>query len=361
MVAPLWGPAYPTGSGIFAHELSQRFAEAGNEVDVFTSTIGNFNGHKYSKNLRLRPLKTYGMVWDMNPIANVFTNLIKEDFDIVHVHSYIFAMSNMAAAARIFNRFGYVLHIHGGIDHGDKPVSSSFRMMMKDKIYDRTLGSLTVKMADRVLSVSKKDVNLIESKFNVNAEHIPNAVRTDKFTVADNASHVVTYVGKLEKWKGTEDLIKIFKLVSKEVKDAKFVVAGNGSLSNEVKNADVPIEMIGHVPHDLMPQLYHSTAVSVLPSHMEGSPTTCIEALSCGVPCVATNVGDTSQIVNDGKSGFLVEPGSIREFADRIIELLENDKLRRDMGRTGREHIVDNFSYDSVVNRIGDIYRAVAR
>jgi glycosyltransferase involved in cell wall biosynthesis len=76
---------------------------------------------------------------------------------------------------------------------------------------------------------------------------------------------------------------------------------------------------------------------------------------------VASNVGDTSEIVNDGKNGFLVEPGKLQEFADRIVELLKDDKLRKEMGRKGREHIVDNFSYDAVVDRMNDIYRSVAR
>ena len=88
-VTAYWGPAYPTGSGVFCYEISKRLAKQF-EVHVFTSSIGRFNNLNSIDNLHVHPLYTYGVLWDMNPIANVFTQLLKNDFDIIHVHSYIF-------------------------------------------------------------------------------------------------------------------------------------------------------------------------------------------------------------------------------------------------------------------------------
>ena len=92
---------------------------------------------------------------------------------------------------------------------------------------------------------------------------------------------------------------------------------------------------------------------------MEGSPTFCMESLSCGVPSVATDVGDTSEIVLDGRTGYLAKPGDVELMADRIVDLLTDKEKRRKMGETGRSHIANNFNYDKITDRVLDVYRSV--
>lgn len=331
-------------------------AELGHEVHVLTSRTGNFPQMKLPDNLHLRILRTYDMLWSMNPVANAFPILLREDFDVVHVHSYLFLMSNSAAAARMLRRFRYVLNFHGGISHNGMPSSCAHKMWVKDHIFDRTLGRATVKMADSVVSVSKSDIPQIAKTFGVSAQYVPNAVSTEKFNPAENGSRVITYVGKLEHWKGADQLLAIFKKVNEEVGDVKFRVIGDGSMAGMFRRSNMPLELTGHVPHENMPAFYQDSAASVLPSYMEGAPTTCMESLACGVPCVATRVGDTPEIVTDGKTGFLVDPGDIDASAGHLIELLEDDTLRRRMGARGRQHVLDNFSYDKVVRQMLRIY-----
>jgi glycogen(starch) synthase len=334
-------------------------AERGEEVHVFTSETGQFNGTRYPPNMKLHVLRTYGMVWGMNPIADVFSRLVKEDFDVVHVHSYIFYMSNLAAMAKVLKGFPYILHFHGGVYRSTASNSCRTKFWIKDNIYDNTLGKMTVKLADRVFSVSKRDIPIIREKFGVEAEFVPNAVNTDQFDPSGSDSRMVTYVGKLEKWKGMDELLEIFRIVHDEVDDAQFMVVGSGSLMNKVRKTDLPIKIMGHVPHEQMPQLYGRSAVTALPSLMEGSPTTCIESLACGVPCVASDVGDVREIIKDGRSGYVVEPGDVESSAERIVNLLTNESLRKRMGAEGRQHVIKEFSYDAVVDRTREIYASL--
>jgi glycosyltransferase involved in cell wall biosynthesis len=359
MVTAFWGPVYPTGSGIYACEIARRLAEKGNEVHVYTSSVGNLTHTENPDNLHVHILQTHGVVWNMNPIANVFTELLREDFDIVHVHSYIFFMSNMAAMARILRNFRYILHFHGGLNYHKAKMFHPWRVWAKEKIYDRTLGLLTVKMADKVLSVAKSDIPIIKEKFGVDAEWIPNAVCTNKFSYTEKNSRTVTYVGKLEKWKGAEVLMEVFEIVRSELSDVEFMIAGDGTLAEKFGKANKGIKFLGHIPHDKMPEVYHKTAVLVSPSFMEGSPTICMESLACGTPVVGTDVGDTREMVIDRKTGFLVMPGNAEAIASRVIELLENRALRRTMGEEGRRHIEENFSYDVIVKKICDVYRSL--
>jgi len=359
MVTAFWGPAYPTGSGIYAYEVARRLAEQGYEVHVYTSNIGNFNKIKYPKKLHVHVLRTYAVVWNMNPITNVISKLVQENFDIIHVHSYIFFTSNMTAFVRIFKKFKYILHFHGGLSYSKDKMFHPCRIWIKENVYDKTLGWFTVKMADKVLSVAKSDIPIIKKKFGIDAEWLPNGVCIEKFSYSENDSRVVTYVGKLEKWKGIEVLIDVFRIVHDELKDVKFMVVGNGSLIKKLKNINLPIKIMGYIPHDKMPEIYHKTAVSVLPSFMEGLPTVCMESLACGVPVVATDIGDTREVVIDGKTGFLVKPGDAKAMASKVIELLEHDDLRKVMGKKGRKHIEKNFSYDVVAKKVCRVYESL--
>ncbi len=365
-VTAYWGPAYPTGSGVFCYEISKRLAEQF-EVHVYSSNVGNFNNSEKIKNLYLHPLRTYGTIWDMNPLANVFTKLLRNEFEIVHVHSYIFFLSNMAALARLFKRrpkYKYLLHFNGGLSFsaGNTKNFHQKRTWAKEAIYDRTLGYFTTKMADKVLSASKRDIPIINRKFGVEEagmEWIPNGVNTEKFVPAKKKTNhppVVTYVGKLEKWKGIDVLIKSFERIKKEVEEVEFWVVGTGRLKEELKKTDLPLKFRGYVPYERMPEIYQETSVLLLPSYMEGFPCTCVEALSCGVPVVATDVGDTREIVVDGETGFLVKPGDAVAVARSVTKLLKDEGLRLRLGGRGREHVERNFSYDAVTEKVRRVY-----
>lgn len=355
-VTAYWGPSYPSGSGVACYEISKRLSE-NFEVHVFTSDIGNFNNQKAVNNLFIHPLHTYATFWNMNPLANVFTKLLQDDFDIVHVHSYIFFLSNMAALARVFKRkCKYILHFRGGLDFsGDSRNFHRGRIWAKENIYDKTLGYFTARMADKVFSVSKNDIPIIQRKFGIKeVEWIPNAVDVNKFVSANDKPNppVVTYVGKLEKWKGIDTLIKSFKIINQQVKNVKFLVAGTGSLEGALREVKLPIELMGPVSYEEMSAIYQKSSVVILPSYMEGFPFTCVEALSCEVPVVATNVGDVKEIIVDKETGFLAEPGDFKEIASWTVEILKDEKLRQKLGQNGRAHVNRNFSYDTMMPKI---------
>lgn len=360
-VTAYWGPAYPTGSGVFCYEISKRLARQF-EVHVFTSSVGSFNKLNNTNDIHLHPLRTYATIWDMNPVADVFTKLLWNNFDIIHVHSYIFFLSNMAALARIFKRNScYILHFHGGLDFSDDlSQAHPGRIWAKEHIYDPTLGYFTARLADKVLSVSKKDISIITRKFGVReVEWVPIAADTGKFIPPREKPDppVVTYVGKLEKWKGIDTLIRSFEIVSRQVKNVKFLVVGAGSLDRELNHSQLPIEFTGAVPYEEMPEVYQRSSVLVLPSYMEGFPVTCVEALSCEVPVVTTDVGDTREIVLNGETGFLAKPGDYEEIASHITRIITDKNLGKRLGENGRMRVTENFSYETVVEKLIQVYQ----
>ena len=357
MVTAFWGPAYPTGSGVYANELAKILVKKGHEVHIYVSNEGNCESIIDMEGVVKHPLKSHGIYWNMNPMSNVFFKLLQDNYDVVHVHSYIFLISNTAAMARGFKDFQYVLQFHGGINHSFVNSGQTAKLWVKNNIFDRTVGTFTAKMADNVVSVCKSDIPAIRSKFGVEASYLPNAVDITKFKYKSPESRTVTFVGKFERWKGFDTAIDVFKIINKQMKDVNFKVVGKGSLEYLARNSDLPITIDGHIRYENMPEIYRESGVTILPSYMEGAPTTCLESLSCGVPVVATDVGDTKYIVRDGITGFLEEPGNAQQLATRVIQLLKNDDDRIRFGLNGRKMVAKEYCYDSVGDKTVSLYK----
>lgn len=106
----------------------------------------------------------------------------------------------------------------------------------------------------------------------------------------------------------------------------------------------------------LVNSLQSASSVVIQKSQREGFGLVVSEALWKGTPVVASNVGGIPLQVIDGVNGFLQEPKDVRGFAESIIKLLENEKLRRDMGETGREHVKHNFLITRVMMEWLDVF-----
>ena len=97
--------------------------------------------------------------------------------------------------------------------------------------------------------------------------------------------------------------------------------------------------------------------VAVLPSFFEGMGRVILEAMAMAKPVVASRVGGIPDLLEDGRNGFLVQPGNVAELAAAIKKLLQDKALAEKMGREGRKMIDDKFSADIMVRSIEAVYR----
>ena len=139
-----------------------------------------------------------------------------------------------------------------------------------------------------------------------------------------------------------------------QVPDAHFVIAGDGprrgdleSLSRE-KSIEERVHFLGSISD--IPGVLSMLDVFALTSHNEASPVSILEALSCQRPVVATDVGSIKESVIEGSTGYLCEAGNADAISSRWIELLKDSQLRERMGRSGRAHVIDNSSLDSMTD-----------
>jgi glycosyltransferase involved in cell wall biosynthesis len=101
--------------------------------------------------------------------------------------------------------------------------------------------------------------------------------------------------------------------------------------------------------------------IFVLASYAEACGRVVLEAMSCAKPIVATNSGGTPEIIKDGISGFLFEPGNVQALADKIAFLANNPDFAKKIGETARTRIEKNFSIEKNVKQIQDVYLELLR
>ena len=150
---------------------------------------------------------------------------------------------------------------------------------------------------------------------------------------------VVGMVANFNPWKRHLDLIRAFAQVRRRHSRAHLVLVGGGPTEESRTEAArlglaEVVHFLGPVA-DVVPVLHHFD-VAVLCSESEGSSNAVIEYLACGKPVVCTNVGGNAELVREGETGFLLDPGNVPALADGISRLLEDRRLREQMGTRAR-------------------------
>jgi glycosyltransferase involved in cell wall biosynthesis len=169
--------------------------------------------------------------------------------------------------------------------------------------------------------------------------------------------------------KGTDVLVRAGAMVGKEFPGVQFLVVGTlggggieHTFTKQVRQlsdslgASSWIRFLGRAVEEV-PALLSLSDIFVLPSRSEGLSNALLEAMRAGLPCVATAVGGNPEAVVDGKTGFLVPSENPRELADRILMLLRNPEMRSDMGRAGRQRLLEKFTVETMTGQLMTHYQ----
>jgi L-malate glycosyltransferase len=175
----------------------------------------------------------------------------------------------------------------------------------------------------------------------------------------------ILYTGRLVSRKGLIDLINSATYLVKKFPDVKFVLTGKGPykkyLAKKIHQLELEKHFIFHnyVTIDKLIELYQNATLYVLPSYYEGLPTSLLEALSCGLPCIATNVEGNNELIINGVNGILIPPHEPEKLAAAIENLLCNDDLRNKYSINGRRTVVENYSWDIIAEEYIALYQKI--
>jgi glycosyltransferase involved in cell wall biosynthesis len=174
---------------------------------------------------------------------------------------------------------------------------------------------------------------------------------------------LVGEVGYLAPIKGYDDLVRAAVEVRQTVPQAMFLAVGGMPRPRYVRKIRDLIKfynlegsfILAGFQSDIA-AIFSALDLLVLPSHYEAFGRVLVEAMAAGKPVVGTNVGGIPEIIEDGVTGLLVEPGSPDELAQAIIRILQDPELARRMGAAGRETAKARFSPEQYVTQIQQIY-----
>lgn len=176
----------------------------------------------------------------------------------------------------------------------------------------------------------------------------------------DSKALVIGTVGRLSPQKAPQDFVKAAAVVLREIPNAVFLYVGDGPLRNEVEEL---IHELGISENIILaglrtdvPELLAVMEIFVLSSLWEGLPRVFLEAMSAGLPIVATNVDGASQAIKDGQNGFLIPPGDYIALARKILKLAGDPQLIEEMGKTSQQLMHSNFSVYTMVDQIQNLY-----
>lgn len=196
---------------------------------------------------------------------------------------------------------------------------------------------------------------------------VPNGVDTTRFRPVvrrPERQRRVTYVGRLSVEKNLDVLIKATaKLLTRF--DVRLVIVGQGPLRQRLealaRRHGVSAEWHAVVQHAELPALLAATDVFVLPSLTEGHPKVLLEAMACGAPCVASDVGGNRAILADGESGLLFDPRDPGALAERLERVLDDEELAHRLGQRGRAEAEGRYELHDLVEREIALVKSVAR
>jgi len=176
---------------------------------------------------------------------------------------------------------------------------------------------------------------------------------------------VLGNVGRMDYLKNQRILIEILPELKKNFPQIKLVFIGGGEEEQNLKHLTIKKGIENDViflgQRSDVNQILKAFDIFVFPSLTEGMPLVVIEAMATGLPTIASYVGGIPELVVNSETGFLVSPTSKEEIKEAIIKLLDNPKLRKEMGQIARKRFEAHFSLPQMVQKYMEVYEKAVK
>lgn len=306
---------------------------------------------KFTEKLKFMGWKTYILNLKRNPFdfLKLFLLLRKEDPHILHCFLFV---------ANILGR------IYGKLLRINFIISSQRSTDPWRKWYHWLIEKITVRWVDTIISNSFKAKEILvkkgipENKIIV----IPNGIEipTVKEKKEKKDKIIIGTIGNLKRAKGHFYLIEVGKIIVQFYRNVLFYIIGEGELKKEIikkieeENLKDFFILTGYVEN--INDYLEKFDIFILSSLWEGCPVSLLESMSYGIPPISFDVGDVSYIIDDGVNGFIIKKGDYRKMAEKVIILIQDEKLRKKMGENARKKILEKFSFETMVKNFSSIY-----
>jgi len=292
------------------------------------------------------------------PYASIRALFSVRKYDTVLLGSCILA--NVAWLIKIFSKKPVIAVAHG------------LDLTYKNPVYQKLWVSFFIKKIDKFVCVGQETVKIGKEKGIPENKlvFIPNAIDTEKFFKPHpreklesiikentNKNKFILTSGRLAKRKGVAWFIR--NVMPKLPENIFYIVAGDGNDKKNIESAinetnlSSRVKMLGYVPDEVRDVLFNTCDLFVQPNikisgDMEGFGISVIEAVSCKIPVLASDLEGLKDAIKDGEDGFLLPPGDTEAWVKKINELLSDDNFRKEFGAKARQYVINNFTWEKI-------------
>jgi len=361
----IFPPKWLGGKEIATKNIAKYLARKGHQIDILTSHDKGLLKEGRENNFRVHRISYpriknfgFGIFW-----IKLFFYLRKINFEISHSQGVLTAIPCFLAK-KILKK-PYIVYCRGS------DVYLPWR-------FKKLIFKLILKNADAVIVLVEDMKRKLEIEKICDDKEIfviPNGIESKKFTNSakekttdelqiQKDEKIILFVGRLNQIKGIKYLIKALCIIKRVIPKTRLLIVGYGeereNLERLVKELNIEDSVIfmGKVPNEKVSKYMTASDVFVLPSLSESFGIVNLEAMACGLPIVATMVGGIPEVVKDGENGFLVEPKNPEQIAEKVLMLLKNEKLRKEISINNKEK-AKKYSWENVVQKLEKIYSEV--
>ena len=363
---------YPTvgGSGAVAAELGKQLARRGHSVH-FVSYRLPFRLGGFQENVRFHEVDvtTYSLFeyppHDLALAAKMAEVSRNENLDLLHVHYAIpHAIAGFLAQAMLGPRAPKLVTTLHGTDITLVGQDGSFMEITRFGI-ERSDGVTAVSEFLRKMTIEEfgvtRDIEVITNFVDL-ARHCAGGAAPDRSAFANPGDKILLHMSNFRPVKRVPDIVRVLERVQREV-PAVLLMVGDGperaaaqALARRLGVAD-RVRFLGR--QDQIEEITATADLYLLPSELESFGLSALEAMACGVPVIGSDAGGLPEVVKHGETGYLLPVGDVEGMAARAVEILRDDKLRREMGAASRRRAEALFGAERVVPQYERYYERV--
>lgn len=362
------------GSGVVATELGMQLAKRGHKIHFISSEVPFRLIGPWKKNIYYHEVDTFDYPlfeeppYDLALATKIYQVVSQNNIDVIHSHYAVphsvsaYLAQQMALANKQI--VGTITTLHGTDVSivGDEPT-------LRDVV------AFALSKSDVVTSVSQAMASEAEDKYSLNKKvqviynfvNIQPPAKTPedlKDVFGANDSNIITHISNFRQVKRIEDVIRVFNKINKKV-DSKLLLIGDGPEQRAAHKLAVKLNVSNKIHFlGLQSSIEKLLAISdlfLLPSEKENFSLSALEAMSCGVPVIATQVGGMAEMIDNGKDGYLFDVGDIDGMAEAGIKLLDDKDSYKKISAAAQKKAKEGFSPEIIVPQYEKLYESVIK
>ena len=381
------------GQNVYVRHVGETLAALGWHVDMFTRKVKASDDDIVQHSAHCRTIRLRAGAETYIPRDRLFEHMPEFvdsfqafqrtqglNYPLIHTNYWLSAWAGLELQKTSGIQLVHTYHSLGAVKYQslvEIPQVANTRLKIEREILER---------ANCIVATSPQEQETLRSLVSTRGqiEVIPCGTDTTNFRLTsktqartklklDSREKVILYVGRFDERKGIETLVRAFALLKEQdLKNIKLMIVGGSSANmpdgierdrienivNELGLKDSTI-FVGRIGHDVLPLYYTAADVCVIPSHYEPFGLVAIEAMACGVPVVASNVGGLKFTIIPEETGLLVEPKDVEAFAEGIQRILFDDLWVRKMRKQASANVNQRFSWTGVAIQLSELYRHV--